>query len=126
MIYLIRLIFISKLRFSPSYTTVHLYDVFKGEVRFHQNVNWKSDNDDSDDEVAVDDNVDDDDKDNDNNDCDIYNVNDDNFLKAEVNFPSECKLEEQERQRRQQQYIYYDEVCVCLSITKIDHFPLPS
>ena len=67
---------------------MHLYDVLKGEVRFHQNVNWKSDNDDSDDEVAVDDNVDDDDKDNDNNDCDTYNVNDDNFLKAEVYFPS--------------------------------------
>ena len=41
MIYLIRSIFISKLRFSPSYTTVHLYDVLKGEVRFHQNVNWE-------------------------------------------------------------------------------------
>ena len=93
-------------------------------MRFHQNVNWKSDNDDSDDEVAVDDNVDDDDKDNDNNDCDIYNVNDDNFLKAEEDFPSECKLEEQERQRRQQQYIYYDEVCVCVCVTKIitSHF----
>ena len=93
-----RSIFISKLRFSPSYTTVHLCDVLKGEVRFHQNVNWKSDNDDSDDEVGVDD-----DKDNDNNDCDNYNVDDDNFLKAKVYFPSECKLEEQERQRRQQQ-----------------------
>ena len=102
MIYLIRSIFISKLRFSPSYTTVHLYDVLKGEVRFHQNVNWKSDNKHSDDEVGVDDNVDDDDKGNDNNDCDNYNVDDDNFLKAEVYFPSECKLEEQERQRRQQ------------------------
>ena len=96
MIYLIS----SKLRFSPSYTTVHLYDVFKGKVRFHQNVNWKSDNDDSDDEVGVDDNVDDDDKDNDNN--DNYSVDDENFLKAEVYSPSECKLEEQERQRRQQ------------------------
>ena len=99
MIYLIS----SKLRFSLSYTTVHLYDVFKGKVRFHQNVNWMSDNDDSDDDVAVDYNVDDDDNDNDNNDCDNYGVDDDNFLKAEVDFPSECKLEEQERQRRQQQ-----------------------
>ena len=23
-------------------------------------------------------------------------------------------------------YIYYDEVCVCVSVTKNDHFPLPS
>ena len=95
MIYLIRSIFISKLWFYLSNTTAtHLYDVLKGEVRFHQNVNWKSDNDDSDDEVAVDDNVDDDDKDNDNNDCDNYNVDDDNFLKAEFYSPSECKLDE--------------------------------
>ena len=95
MIYLIRSIFISKLRFSPSYTTVHLYEVLKGEVRFHQNVNWEGANDD--DEISVHDNLDDNDIDNDddnvndNNDCDNVdedNVDDDDFLTAEVYFPT--------------------------------------